>query len=65
MLKKHYIGINPHVANSGSRDWSLTGIGGPRVYVKNFQKEINLLQPWIFDQRLLQEEEESEQEAFP
>ena len=33
MLKKHYIGINPHVANSGSRDQSLTGIGGPRVYV--------------------------------
>ena len=31
MLKKHYIGINPHVANSGSRDQSLTGIGGPRV----------------------------------
>ena len=35
MLKKHYIGINPHVANSGSRDWSLTGIRGPQVYVEN------------------------------
>ena len=26
-------GINPHVANNGSRDQSLTGIRGPRVYM--------------------------------
>ena len=31
MLKKQDLGINPHVANNGSRDQSLTGIGGPRV----------------------------------
>ena len=34
MLKKQNLGINPYVANNGSRDQSLTGIGGPRVYVK-------------------------------
>ena len=33
MLKKQDLGINPYVANNGSRDQSLTGIGGPRVYV--------------------------------
>ena len=33
MLKKQDIGINPYVPNNGSRDQSLTGIGGPRVYV--------------------------------
>ena len=33
MLKKQDIWINPYVANNGSRDQSLTGIGGPRVYV--------------------------------
>ena len=31
MLKKRDLGINPYVANNGSRDQSLTGIGGPRV----------------------------------
>ena len=30
-LKKQDLGINPYVANIGSRDQSLTGIGGPRV----------------------------------
>ena len=34
MLKKQDIGINLHVANNGSRDQSLTGIGGPQVYVQ-------------------------------
>ena len=34
MLKKQDLGINPHVPNNGSRDQSLTGIGGPRVYVE-------------------------------
>ena len=33
MLKKQDLGINPHVPNNCSRDQSLTGIGGPRVYV--------------------------------
>ena len=33
MLKKQDLGINPYVSNNGSRDQSLTGIGGPRVYV--------------------------------
>ena len=33
MLKKQDLGINPHVAKNGSRDQSLTGMGGPRVYV--------------------------------
>ena len=33
MLKKQDLGINPYVPNNGSRDQSLTGIGGPRVYV--------------------------------
>ena len=33
MLKNQDLGINPYVANNGSRDQSLTGIGGPRVYV--------------------------------
>ena len=33
MLKKQKIGINPHAANNNYRDQSLTGIGGPRVYV--------------------------------
>ena len=33
MLKKQVLGINPYLANNGSRDQSLTGIGGPRVYV--------------------------------
>ena len=31
MLKKQDLGINPYVVNNGSRDQSLTGIGGPRV----------------------------------
>ena len=31
MLKKQDLGINPYVVNIGSRDQSLTGIGGPRV----------------------------------
>ena len=31
MLKKQDLGINPHEANNGSSDQSLTGIGGPRV----------------------------------
>ena len=31
MLQKQDLGINPHVANNGSRDQTLTGIGGPRV----------------------------------
>ena len=35
MLKKQDLGINPYVANNGSRDQSLTGIGGLRVYVVN------------------------------
>ena len=30
-LKKQDLGINPYVANNGSRDQSLTGIGGPGV----------------------------------
>ena len=34
MLKKQDLGINPNVPNNGSRDQSLTGIGGPRVYVE-------------------------------
>ena len=34
MLKKQDIGINLNAANNGYRDQSLTGIGGPRVYVK-------------------------------
>ena len=33
MLKKQDLVINPYVANIGSRDHSLIGIGGPRVYV--------------------------------
>ena len=33
MLIKQDVGINPYVANNGSRDQSLTGIGGLRVYV--------------------------------
>ena len=33
MLKKQDIGINPHIANNGSKDQFLTGIGGPRVYL--------------------------------
>ena len=33
MMKKQNIGINPHAANNNYRDQSLTGIGGPRVYV--------------------------------
>ena len=35
MLIKQDVGINPYVANNGSRDQSLTGIGGPWVYVLN------------------------------
>ena len=35
MLKKQDLGINPYVANNGSRDQSLTGIGGPRVTLVN------------------------------
>ena len=31
MLTRQDLGINPHVAKNGSRDQSLTGIGGPRV----------------------------------
>ena len=37
MLNKQDLGINPYVANNGSRDQSLTGIGGPRVYVGELQ----------------------------
>ena len=33
MLKKQDIGINPHIANNGSKDQFLTGIGGPQVYL--------------------------------
>ena len=39
MLKKQDLGINPFVANNGSRDQSLTGIGGPRVTLQNFESE--------------------------
>ena len=35
MLKKQDLGINSHVAKNGSRDQSLTGIGGPRVTLGN------------------------------
>ena len=31
--KKQDLGINLYVPNNGTRDQSLTGIGGPRVYV--------------------------------
>ena len=34
MLKKQDLGINPYVPKNGSRDQSLIGIGGPRVYVQ-------------------------------
>ena len=40
MLKKQNIGINPHAANKYCRDQSLTGIGGPRVYVFYSVKEL-------------------------
>ena len=40
MLKKQDLGINPHVPKNGSRDQSLTGIGGPRVYVAIFARFI-------------------------
>ena len=43
MLKKQDLGINPHVANNGSRDQSLTGIGGPRVYVVVMQNGVTHL----------------------
>ena len=33
MLKKQDLGINSYVANIGSRDHFLTGIGGPWVHV--------------------------------
>ena len=41
MLKKQDLGINPHVPKNGSRDQSLTGIGGPRVYVRRRQSRIS------------------------
>ena len=39
MLKKQDLGINPHVAKNGSRDQSLTGIGGPRVTLGYWQAQ--------------------------
>ena len=39
MLKKQDLGINPYVVNNGSRDQSLTGIGGPRVTLKKLGKQ--------------------------
>ena len=45
--KKQDLGINLYVPNNGTRDQSLTGIGGPRVYVRNgdyiFKKNVFLL----------------------
>ena len=42
MLKKQDLGINPYLAKNGFRDQSLTGIGGPRVYVVFYYKFIDV-----------------------
>ena len=43
MLKKQDIGINLNAANNGYRDQSLTGIGGPRVTLRNTPEVPELL----------------------
>ena len=39
--KQELLGINPYVANNGSRDQSLTGIGDPWVTLDLPQKKKN------------------------
>ena len=48
MLKKQDLGINPHVTKNGSRDQSLTGIGGPRVTLGYLQDVSCLLNGPLF-----------------